>query len=301
MAEADLGALGAQLGSGGHTTLHELVHYAIAGWNGPLVYKKYRGPDEDPRRLEQIVQLRGQLTPARRAALDQIAAWPRQVVHDRAGDVTGVVLPRIPDEYIATIVSPTGRQLVTPRELQYLLIDPSRSKRLGWPTPNPQERLFLCRDFAGALSLLHDDLDVVFGDINHVNELFRLRPETGVYLVDCDAVRPRGIETPHKQLNTPDWVPPEGGELCLATDRYKLALFVLRTLVPGAATQTDPALAARALDGAGMVLLRQALANDPAVRPTAAEWHRYFTTLLGGHEPPPPSPEDAFFRRPPIR
>ncbi|MCP2268702.1 hypothetical protein [Actinokineospora diospyrosa] len=289
VAESDLGTPGRELGKGGEAAVYELPHYTLPDRRGPLVYKKYRKPHEDAQRLRRIVRLRGQLAPPRRAELDQIAAWPCRLVEDVNGDVIGLVLPRIPDEYMTTVVSPTGTRSTNPCEVQYLFVDPSRAKRLALPTPTADERLTLCRDFAGALAFLHDELDVAFGDINHANELFKVHPKTGVYFIDCDGVRLRGTITTHQQLNTPDWVPPEGNALSPETDRYKLGLFVLRCLTPGASTsgRIDPSAAASVLDQTGLDLLRQAVDDVPAARPTAVRWRRYLNAVLGQFEDPP--------------
>jgi hypothetical protein len=285
---AALGKLGAPLGRGGEATVHELPGFSVPTWKGPLVYKAYRRPHEDPARLRKIVRLREQLTSARRAVLDRIAAWPLRVVED-AGDVVGLVMPRISDDYFADVLSPTGNRLRFPRDVESLFIAPRLASRLKHQIPTDEQRISLCRDFAAALAFLHDELDVAFGDINHANELYRLEPKTGVLLIDCDGVRPRGVVTLHKQLNTPDWVPPEGGVLNPETDRYKLGLFVLRCLAPGAfgAAQIDPVAAAGVLDQAGQDLLRDALGAVPAARPTAAGWRSYLSAVLGEYDDPP--------------
>ncbi|MBM7769888.1 hypothetical protein JOD54_000092 [Actinokineospora baliensis] len=287
--ESDLGTWGRELGKGGEAVVHELPGYKVADRTGPLVYKRYRKAHEDPQRLRGIVRLRGALTPARRAVLDRVAAWPCRVVENEDGDVIGLVLPRIPSEYTTTVVSPTGTRSINPCEVQYLFIDPSRARRLALPTPTAEERLTLCRDFASGLAFLHDELNVAFGDINHANELFKVHPDSGVYFIDCDGVRPLGTVTSHQQLNTPDWVPPEGDALSPETDRYKLGLFILRCLTPGAATsgRVDPDAAASALDQTGLGLLRLAVGRAPGARPEAAQWRRYLNALLGHHEDPP--------------
>jgi hypothetical protein len=102
-------------------------------------------------------------------------------------------------------------------------------------------------------------------------------------LVDCDAVRFRGSAAVTRQLNAPDWDPPEGGSvLTEATDLYKLGLFVLRVLNPGAQASTareprraDPLLRI----GRGQEMLRAALSADPRHRPTAVWWRNYFADL----------------------
>jgi hypothetical protein len=174
--------------------------------------------------------------------------------------------------------------------VQFLFIPPDKALRLGTPIPSPQERLTICRDFAATLAYLHDELGVVFGDINARNAVFRLDAEPTVMFVDCDAVRVRGDMAAGPQLNAPDWDPPEGASpLGLKTDLYKLGLFVLRCITPaaGSSVNTDPAQARGALDATGLAMLREALRGRPDDRPSAQAWNRYLRRALGEALDPP--------------
>ncbi|MGW5054912.1 hypothetical protein [Actinokineospora sp. NPDC004072] len=289
-----LGEVGRLLGRGGEAAVYELPKFSLPDRPGALVFKEYRRAHTEPGRLRTIVAVRGGLDLQRRDTVDRLAAWPCRVVED-GGDVVGVVMPRIPAAYLADVKLPGSNTTAThAREVQNLFIDPVRMARLGHEAPSMRERISLCRDMAAALAFFHDELQVVFGDINHANELYRLQP-TGVFFIDCDGVRPRGVVARHSQLNSPDWVPPEPGPLTRATDLYKYGLFVLRCLLPGAdaSNNTDPAPAAAVLDAAGVDLLTRALHPDPAVRPTAREWRRHLNALLGEPEEPPVITEAA--------
>ncbi|WP_146175102.1 hypothetical protein [Umezawaea tangerina] len=234
-----------------------------------------------------MVAARNKLDVVARGRLDSIAAWPVRVVEEN-GQAVGIVMPRIPGAYFDRVQRNAGVKQSL-REVQNLFIDPARAVQVGRPAPTDEERLRVCRDFAGGLAFLHEELKVVFGDINAMNEVFRLDAEPMVMFLDCDAVRPNGVVAQVRQLDAPDWLPPEGGALTLATDHYKLGLFILRCLSPGtgSSVKTDPDAAAARLDTEGMAMLRRALGSNPADRPTAREWEVRLRRLLGESLVPP--------------
>jgi hypothetical protein len=172
------------------------------------------------------------------------------------------------------------------REVQYLFIDPSRAQRLGFPLVNLQQRLRICLELARGLSFLASQ-HIVFGDISAKNALFRLGAnptDVGVVLVDCDAVRVAGNSAAVKQLNSPDWDPPENERTALthATDVYKFALFMIRVLSPSAnaSVSRDSRKVATIFDQRGMTLLRASLGTTPASRPKIAEWSAYLESFI---------------------
>lgn len=273
---AQLGQLGSRLGSGGQADVYLAPDLTLPDLAGQAVFKRYKGNQVSPNGLRAIVGVRSRLDDTNRAILDTLAAWPARVVRD-AGAVCGVVMPLIPDSFFQERTLPTGRRTRDPREVQNLFVDPSIAERLGMPTPNLSQRFAVCRDLAAAITLLHKH-GVVFGDLNAKNELFRLHPAPTLMLVDCDAVRIRGSAPVVRQLNAPDWAPPEGTVLSQATDLYKYGLFVLRTLSPGpqASTASDPRRVFDTLDAEGRALLAQALSATARDRPPAATWRSYF-------------------------
>jgi hypothetical protein len=283
---SELGKLGAQLGKGGEATVFDLPDLTYPDVRGPLVYKRYQRPHDSPQSLHRVVASRNSLDEATRAKLDAMTAWPVRVVEENEQAV-GIVMPRIPDPYFDLVKRNSGPKKSL-REVQNLFIDPARALQLGRPAPTAEQRLRICRDFAGGLAFLHRELKIVIGDINPKNAVFRLDAEPTVLFLDCDAVRPAGVVAKVKQLDFPDWVPPEGGALNRTTDHYKLGLFILRCLSPGAGSSvnTDPAAAA-GLDAEGFAMLRRAVGGAPADRPTAREWEVYLRLLLGESVVPP--------------
>jgi DNA-binding helix-hairpin-helix protein with protein kinase domain len=282
LTRADLGRIGAKLGEGGQAVVYRLPELRLPGDDRKLVYKEYRLGHEPPAGMHAIVNLRTGMSDADRAKLDSIAVWPVRAVRD--GDrYCGVVLPLIPAWFFQRRRLPgSGVSSRDPREVQNLFIDPELAQRVGMPLVPLNHRYAVCRDLADALAFLHKH-EIVFGDINAKNVLFRKAGRATVMLVDCDAVRFRGSAAVTRQLNAPDWDPPEGGTaLTNATDRYKLGLFVLRVLNPGAqaSTSRDPRRADPLLKfGKGREMLRAALSADPRHRPEAAWWRNYFADL----------------------
>lgn len=277
-----LGSLGALLGSGGQGRVFEAPELSLSDAVGPLVYKEYKIELQNATGLRRLVAIRNGLAPADRLRFDQRVAWPLRVVED-SGRVRGVVMPRIPDSYFQERALPgTGRVENGVREVQNLLIPPDRARRVGMPVPTAQERMTICRDFAAALHLVHKH-GLVVGDLSARNGLFRLSERPSVMLVDCDAIRVRGNMAPMRQLNSPDWDPPED-VLTQGSDRYKFGLFVLRCLSSGEqmSTTRDPARADAGLDIEGRRLLRAALSFDHKGRTTAQEWGKYFDSRLTG-------------------
>ncbi len=285
----ELGRLGPELGSGGQAVIYDVPDLRLPRAPQRLVYKKYK-PGHAPRvdAMRRLIALRSGLDKPLRDRLDTITAWPIRMVSDGA-DVLGVVLPRIPDSFFQDVVLPaSGKTDTIVREVQHLFVEAGRCRRIGMPVPTREQRLAICRDFADALSFLHStEVDVVFGDINAKNELFRLGSEPMVMFVDCDAARIRGNIS--GQLNAPDWEPPEGRVLSQATDCYKLGLFVLRCLTPGdqGSTTVEPAAAANVLDATGVALLAAAINGPAEKRPSARAWFRYLCAWLGQALEPP--------------
>jgi hypothetical protein len=277
---AQLGKTGPLLGAGGQARVYQAPALTLPNASGPLVFKEYKAGHQPPHGLRKLVSVRNGLDDANRHRLDQLAAWPLRVVED-SGRVRGVVLPLIPDSYFQERVLPgTGTRDQAPREIQNLLIPVTRARLVGMPTPTVEQRLGICRDFAAALHFVHRQ-NLVVGDVNAKNALYRLTGRPSVMLVDCDGIRIKGNMAVVAQLNAPDWDPPER-VLTQQTDRYKLGLFVLRCLSTGeqASTTREPSRADAALDPDGRRLMRAALSDIPGKRPSAQDWGNYFQARL---------------------
>ena len=286
---SQLGTLGAQLGRGAQAVVYELPSLTLPDVAGALVYKEYRGSVGSPFDLRRIVADRIGLDQGRRDWLDEISVWPLRVVEDD-GVACGIVMRRVPKSFVDVLtLRGTGTTKKSLREVQNLFVAPDRARDLGRPVPDTVQRLRICRDFAAALSFFHTELSVAFGDVNPKNELYRLDRQPSVMFLDCDGVRRSSQVSGTKQLNAPDWVPPNDEPLSQPTDRYKLGLFILRCLCPGprGSTQLDPAAAHGVLDDTGHQLLVRALGAEPYDRPTAREWYVHLSRSLGEPVEPP--------------
>ncbi len=308
---AQLGRPGELIGSGGQAKVYQLPGVTLADVPHRLVYKQYRPGHAPPHGLHAIVARRYRLDLRARARLDRATAWPVRVVEDN-GAVSGVLMPLISDDFFQHRTLPSGAATRTLREVQHLFVDPARSERLGMPSASMRDRILICRDFASIVHLLHRS-NMVIGDLNAKNAVFRLGARPTVMLVDCDAIRIRGAMAVVRQLNAPDWNPPENN-LSQATDRYKFGLFVLRCLAPGpqASVNRDIGWLTDQLDPYGRRLLSDSLCSDPGTRPTLQMWGRYFDQLLSGRPtgptvstdttsgPTPPLDRTGGWRRDPV-
>lgn len=275
-----LGTLGPKLGEGGQARVHAVPSLSLPDVAGPLVFKHYRpGHRPSAAGLEALVRRRMRMEARIRDRLDARAAWPVRTVEDD-GQVCGVLMPLIPNDFFRTRHLPSGEPDKALCEWQHLFVDPERNRRLGMPAPTTRTRVLLCRDFASVLHLLHTN-DFVVGDINAKNAVFRLNARPSVRFVDCDAIRVKGSAAVVAQLNAPDWDPPERS-LSQGTDLYKFGLLVLRTLCPGdgASLYRDPDHIRGVLDARGHRMLIDALGSAAARRPSAVDWGRYLDEAL---------------------
>jgi hypothetical protein len=277
-----------RLNSGANGTIWALRAFRLPSDPGPLVFKEYRGDaaSESVSGLQSIVLARMRLPAHPRKVFDDLTVWPLRTVVDDGGAPVGVLMYLINDTYMEEFALPSGKRERSPREIQHLIFDPSAARMRGVAVPgdnDPATRLAVCEQMAYAMSIMHG-ANLIYGDLSARNVLYRLRPTPSILLVDCDAARVRGSAAVNKQQNSPDWDPPEGRyQQSQATDRYKLALFVLRCLTPGrgSSVNRDPAVADRVLDGTGRHLMRLALTGDPGDRPRAREWLSYLRQRIG--------------------
>lgn len=280
-------ALGAleYIAEGGQGRVYRCTTLRLPDYDGALAYKEFKSGQLATSGLEAIIGVRSRLTEADRHLLDAMSTWPTRLVREN-GRVVGLLMPLIRDEFVQIGRSMTGSTMRKEREIQYLFLSAARCQKLGFPLVNLHQRYVLCAEMARVLALLHAN-GVIFGDLNAKNALFTVGPgrtDADLMLVDCDAVRVRGTMSAVPQLSAPDWEPPgdERRLLTQDTDRYKLGLFILRTLSPGtqASTARDPRRADDVVDEEGRLMLRGAVSSDPAARPSADAWSAYFTNLL---------------------
>ena len=286
------------INDGSQGRVHRLTHFQLPDCPGGVAFKEYKSSANFvPAGVEAIVHLRSSLGDYDKKQLDAHAVWPLRVVKSSTGAVVGFLMPLIPREFVqigqSMMVDEHGnpKEIRKEREIQFLFLDPSRAERLGFPQPNLEQRLRICRSFAEGIGFLAEHR-VVFGDISAKNALFKVgdQPEeNAVIFVDCDAVRVTGTGAGVSQLNSPDWEPPlaERKVLTQATDAFKFGLFIVRALSPGkeASTARDPARLDPIFDGRGRALLRRTLGDVARDRPSMSEWIAYFDSMLIGGKP----------------
>ncbi|GAA1740327.1 hypothetical protein GCM10009681_09040 [Luedemannella helvata] len=289
VAEGQLGTR-TRLAAGANGIVWKLDQYRLPGDPRPLVFKQFQGAALATTLpgLQTVVNKRLQLPPDRREVLDQLAAWPLCAVVGSGNAPVGVLMHLIDDSFFTDFVLPSGSAGRGPREAQHLIFAAEAARRTGVDVPADRDlhsRLLICAHLAYAMMIIHD-AGLVYGDVSLRNILYRLHPMPAIMLVDCDAIRVRGSGAVVTQQNSPDWDAPEPGPQSQYSDRYKVALFILRCLTPGrgSSTNRDPAAAASVLDARGRYLMQTALTAPPPDRPTAREWSSYLRDRTG--QPP---------------
>lgn len=274
--------------------VYRLESFTVPGFT-EVAYKEFLSAPsaEQLANLNALIAFRGRLAPSERAIVDGQAAWPLRLVTER-GVVRGFVMRLIPSAFFGTQLLPSGRVVRLPVKSQWLVVDPDRAYAAGIAVPAADDvpaRLVLCAKLAHFLGVLHRG-GYVYGDLSLNNVTFAADNPPQIMLVDCDAVQ-SPTAPPIPQGHTDDWLPPEAaggqGRQTLESDRYKLALFILRALTPGphASQSVDPNRVVGVLDLAGNSLMRAGLSDDPQARPTAKQWFDYLTDYLRQLTSPP--------------
>lgn len=295
-APIDVVRLGAseELDRGAFGTVYRLTSYSLPGFP-ELAYKEYTSPPtaNEAANLRALIDFRTCLDPAARKILDEAAAWPLRLV-TRGGAVCGFLMQLIPTELFGTQTLPSGAAVRLPVKAQWLVVDEAKADAAGIVVPRSDDlpgRIMLCAKLAHVLGMLHRGA-LIYGDLSLNNVMFTASAPSRVMLVDCDAVQsPRAPSI--GQAHTDDWLPPESvaGSRAqdIASDRYKLALFILRVLTPGphASQAVDPDRIDGMLDPQGINMMRGGLSADRHRRPTAKDWYTYLTGRLQQITSPP--------------
>ena len=279
-----------KIGQGGEGSVFEV---GGAATRDGLVYKEYRQPIDPSREahLKSLVAWRRDASAHVRRLVDESTAWPRALVTS-GGDVTGFLMRAVPLHFTGTMRLPSGRLTRLPKEAQFLFVDEDFRDFSGMDIPaDLATRLSISERFARLLAELHG-AGIVLGDISAKNVLYTTTPEPAVFLFDCDGAAIVGRPAP-PAIDSPDWQAPEMVNSVAThrahtrgTDRYKLALFILRCLTPGRGSSVNhsPWTARHLVDRRGLDLLVAGLAADPDARPDAEQW-RYWLAETIRREP----------------
>ncbi|TYK52521.1 hypothetical protein [Actinomadura decatromicini] len=275
---AEVAAAGARIaGENGQST----AVYESADHPGWLV-KRYKPgfPEEPPDVLDRLIALPGAMTPADLAVVDAATCWPvSRVVSD--GVTVGVVVAKAPAEFFTTVRTPFGPPESVPLNLDQLVqTDDEFYKVRELAVPGGRERRSVARSVlrVGALLERHD---VVYGDWSYAN-LFWERGAGRVFLIDMDSC---GLSS-RAWVECNSWndpAVPQGERLTVRTDRYKVAVAVLRVLTGVRGEDAHPAL--DALDAPLRAstfgeALRCSLDDPPELRPSSGELLELLETEL---------------------
>jgi hypothetical protein len=311
--EADLGAA-TRIGSGAATEVSRLDSFTVPGHLGGLAFVRVRdraAAHWDSAVLSRLVALRWQLGARERELLDGVAAWPLAVVEGDDGEIVGCLVPLAAHPFYYVPAEGDGESLgKVPQQVKWLVSAPKRARRAGAAAVGERDRVARATVLARVclmLDLLHRN-GIVFGDLTDRSVLFGAGTGTGgtgtgaggtakAFVVGCEGAVFAGEKTP--QRTSAGWTAPEtaarddestASVQSVETDRYKLALLILRVLVPagdGLERSRDPERIVRVLDARGQRMMRDALGDDPELRPTASEWYAQLRGLIVEQLSPP--------------
>lgn len=218
--------------------------------------------------LSQLIEHPNQMGWADRRLITESTAWPAFRVFD-GGRCVGLLMREAPRRFAITLA---GRPRLL--ELQFLLY----SQRPMWSElvlPTARERHAIARQYVRLLQTFHRN-DLVAGDVSMKNLLWTLDGGPGVFAIDCDGFRVSGQRPAVRQAETSGWRDPaiRPGTATFDSDRYKLALLVLRVLLADHAVTPESVAASselRAELGSTLSGLAE-LAVSPGTRPPAGRW-----------------------------
>jgi DNA-binding helix-hairpin-helix protein with protein kinase domain len=260
VADVQLSGLGPaeRLTDGGQGTVFRLPTHP-----GFLLKHYHDGVGVDAAELGRLIDLPRQLSAGDQRLVRIAMAWPRCRVFD--GDrLVGFVMPQAPG-WFHTLIGGRSR----PLELQFLLY-PRRAMWPDLPLPDLGQRAALAGRMVALFDVLHRN-GLVVGDVSMKNFLWTISGPPAVFAVDCDGFQVVGRGPAVQPAETEGWQDPAGSGT-LDSDRYKLALLVLRMLLVDHGATPDMAVHDRLL-GPDIVALAER-ARTPGTRPDAGTWRR---------------------------
>jgi hypothetical protein len=317
--EGDLGAR-TRIGGGSSTEVERVEAFTVPGYHGGLAFVRERegaAAHWHPEQVAKLAAWRAGLGARERDVLDGVAAWPLAGVANEGGDVVGCLVPLAahPFYFVATVDDGEGEGNgvgKTTRNTRWLVSAPKRARRVG--AGSVGERDLVARSTVLArvcvlLEMLHRS-GIVFGDLSERSVLFSAGDGVGdiaqAFVVGCEGAAFEADRV--LQRNSAGWAAPETLERSegpddatadtsrapsaqtVASDRYKLGLLILRVLAPsgdGLERSRDADRVLGVLDTVGQLMLADALGDEPAKRPSAAEWYQYLRGVIVENLAPP--------------
>jgi eukaryotic-like serine/threonine-protein kinase len=262
--------LGRALGRGGQGTVYPVANVKInKQW--AAVYKEYR-PEILPTAKIDVLELMADLVP--RLPLEdgtwlcEHTSWPAALVTAN-GAVSGFLMRGVPQQFQFVFRTLSATQ-AAPRlaNFEFLLNTDDYVANIGLKI-SERDRLVLLADLAAKLHRMHR-LGIAVGDLSPKNLLFSTGSAPRCFVIDCDAMRVRGVSV-MPQVETPEWEVPAGEEKATAySDAYKLGLLAIR-LFARDQNSTDPGPLRRLSPALGD-LARDSLSAIPTRRPLPAAW-----------------------------
>jgi serine/threonine protein kinase len=260
---------------------------------GDFAYKEFTSDHAMQVRSARLaVEFRKGLSASDQEVLDEFYAWPQALVESSPGEVCGLLMPLLTDDFFARLVDPiSGESSKKPRDLVWLTTSENQRRAAGVDVHDLglTERLVILAQLCYSIAWLHRR-GWVYGDLNLHNAVFALDP-VSVKLLDCDSAAPLS-DNRRRQGHQLGWAPPECSNDDVAqdtvTDVYKLGLAVLRCLTPGkhASTRTSPRKLQGVLDPSGYELIKDALSNRDE-RPSSKELYCYLRDAAEARMGPP--------------
>lgn len=274
------------IASGSFGAVYEATVRTNSGKRKRMAYKEFL-PGQDPAVRAELVRaaiaavaFRESLRPDDVIDLDMYTVWPHELVGDSRGRITGFLMPLLTEDFFISVdddpPKPPQRKV---RDLAWLIATPKQLQVTGVDLDvDTVERLILMAQLCYAIGRLHKH-GWVYGDLSYKNACFALNPPR-LILLDCDGVA-RLTDTARTQGTTEFWTAPENDGTSpqtklqdFATDAYKVALAILRCLLPGRAVSTakNPQRLVGKLPPEGVAMLEAGLSVDGDRRPTAKDW-----------------------------
>jgi hypothetical protein len=213
------------------------------------------------------------------------------VVEGDGGEVVGCLVPLAAHPFYYVPADDPEHRKVT-QNAKWLISAPKRARRAGAAAVSERDvvaRATVLARVSLLLEVLHRN-GVVFGDLSKRSVLFGAGEVASAFVVGCEGAAFAGEGV--LQRNSAGWAAPSSSDVELSrepsvqsveTDRYKLGLLVLRVIAPagdGLDRSRDASRAAGVLDEQGQRMLDRALGDDPAARPTAADWYGYLRGVV---------------------
>lgn len=241
-----------KLGRGGQATVFKLVSPPpIPGAEGQYVFKRYHKEilDESGYSLAttmpQLILHPDSMSAEDQRFVRRYTVWPQGLVVEN-GTAQGILMKLIPEPFFFDLkfggVGPSERTLL---EVQHLMVPEPKKPERGIPTATAKERLYLILDVLKIVDFLHRN-GLIIGDFSPRN-LVVTNPANGVAssgrkftpkFLDVDTFRFAGGVPPIRQMNTPNWYPPEVWAAAILRDE----------LIAKGASQNDVSRARAAVD-----------------------------------------------------